>query len=72
MQFMQDSAPGHRAYATRDWFQHNNVTLFSPLASKSPNMNPFENIWAQMETEIKNNGPTLWTPDMKYLPICCY
>ena len=72
MQFMQDNAPGHRALATRDWFQHNNVTLFSPWPSKSLNMNPIENIWAQMETEIKKNGPTLWAPDMKYLPICCY
>ena len=60
MQIMQDNAPGHRAMATRDWFQHNNVTLFSLWPSKSPDMNPIENIWAQMETEIKKNGPTLW------------
>ena len=30
MQFMQDNAPAHRAFVTRDWLRANNVQVFGP------------------------------------------
>ena len=52
MQFMQDNASPHRAHATRDWLQNHNIDVFGPWPSKSPDMNPIENLWAQMENAI--------------------
>lgn len=45
-QFMQDNAPAHRAFVTRDWLRANNVQVFDPWLAKSPNINPIENLWA--------------------------
>ena len=49
---MQDNALPHRAHATRDWLQNHNKDVFGPLTSKSPDMNPIENLWSQMENAI--------------------
>ena len=66
MQFMQDNAPAHRAFVTRDWLRANNVQVFGPWPAKSLDMNPIENLWAQMETSLQNrqhkprNRDELW------------
>ena len=66
MQFMQDNASPHRAHATRDWLQNHNIDVFGPWPSKSPDMNPIENLWAQMENAIRRrqhkptNRAQLW------------
>ena len=63
---MQDNAPAHRAFVTRDWLRANNVQVFGPWSAKSPDMNPIENLWAQMETSLQNrqhkprNRDELW------------
>ena len=45
MQYMHDNAPAHRAFATRNCLHKNNMhQVFGPWPSKSPDMNPIENL----------------------------
>ena len=66
MQFMKDNAQAHSAFATRDWLRANNVHVFGLWPAKSPDMNPIENLWAQIETSLQNrqhksrNRDKLW------------
>ena len=63
---MQDNASPHRAHATRDWLQNHNIDVFGPWPSKSPDMNPIENLLAQMVNEMQRpqhkptNRAQLW------------
>ena len=65
MTFMHDNAPEHRAHATRGWLAHN-IPIFGPWPSKSPDMNPIKNLWAQLQIAIDNrpnrpqNKAQLW------------
>ena len=52
MAFMHDNAPEHRANATRGWLAANNIPVFGPWPARSPDMNPIDNLWAQLETAI--------------------
>ena len=57
MTFILDNAPGHRAYATRSWLATNNIPVFGSGPSKSPDMNPIEDLLAQLQRTIDNRGP---------------
>ena len=52
--------PEDTARATRGWLAANNIPVFGPWPSKSPDMNPIENLWAQMEKALERrpNRPT--------------
>ena len=52
--------PLDRAHATRGWLAPNNVHVFGHWPARSLDMNPIENLWAQLETAIKKilNRPT--------------
>ena len=53
--FQQDNAPCHRARATKIWFENNNIDCMNwpPL---SPDLNPVENLWADMSRMIYRDG----------------
>ena len=53
--FQQDNAPCHRARATKIWFENNNIDCMNwpPL---SPDLNPVENLWADMSRIIYREG----------------
>ena len=54
MQFMQDNAPAHRAFVSRDLLRANNVQAFGPWPAKSLDINPIENLWDQIATSLQN------------------
>ena len=50
--FMQDGARPHTARATIQHLNNNNVQML-PWPSKSPDLNPIENIWDALDSKLK-------------------
>jgi hypothetical protein len=51
--FQDDNAPPHRARAVRDFLQENDVEHLDWPAC-SPDMNPIENLWAEVTRHLNN------------------
>lgn len=49
--FQQDNCPVHTARNVGNWFRENNVTCL-PWCSRSPDLNPIENVWGLMVKEM--------------------
>lgn len=45
--FQQDNCPVHTARVVQEWFTENNITCL-PWCSRSPDLNPIENVWGLM------------------------
>lgn len=50
--FYQDNHPKHKAYLTRQWLLYHCPTVME-TAPQSPDMNPIENLWAELKNNIK-------------------
>lgn len=50
--FMHDKSPVHTARRTQNWFARHNVDMVYDWPSKAPDMNPIENVWAEMERKL--------------------
>lgn len=46
--FMQDNYPIHTARVVRQWFQEQRNLELLPWPSNRPNLNPIENVWANI------------------------
>ena len=51
--FQQDNAPAHRAHSVADYLQTEGVEVL-PWPPYSPDMNPIENLWAEVTRRINN------------------
>lgn len=50
--FMHDKSPIHTARRTQNWFARHNIDMVYDWPSKAPDMNPIENVWAEMERKL--------------------
>jgi transposase len=45
-----------------DYFEQNNINVL-PWSSKSPNLNPIEHLWDQLDTRVRQRQPPPQTLD---------
>lgn len=61
--FMQDLSPVHTSHLTRAWLQHRNLPWIEDWPPKGADLNPVENVWAEIVrriTRVSSNREELW------------
>ncbi len=54
VKFIQDRSPIHGAHLVRDWFANHLTIQLLPWPPKGANLNPIENVWGDMVSEMNN------------------
>lgn len=70
--FMQDGASIHKANSTMRWFHDREVRRLNH-PSRSPDLNPMENVWAILEQTVYHNGKIYYhVADLKLAIIAAW
>jgi hypothetical protein len=54
--YLQDNASYHKSYRSLEWFHNNGVSLVE-LPPHSPDLNPIENLWADLKRRVESRRP---------------
>ena len=57
LQFQQDNHPVHTSKLIRDWFARRQDIVLIDWPRRSPDLNPIENMWAQVKRRMHKNWP---------------
>ena len=53
--FQQDNYPKHASKLIKQWFEINQIKIIE-WPAQSPDLNPIENLWHQVELSLKHKG----------------
>ncbi len=60
--FQEDNAPIHTAKIAKKWKSDNNIKSL-PWPAQSPDLNPIENLWDELERQVRNHKPLPKNPN---------
>lgn len=65
--FMQDGARAHTANITKEWLSENNVTVLDDWPANSPDLNPIEELWAEINRLLSVRGVPKTKQELKQM-----